>query len=129
MTEKTWQRNTSGLAAHAKQRAECKQQQVEQAISKLLRENKPVNFNAVATSAGVTKAYLYSRPELRDRIEALRTSQRNNLTPQRKPSERTEGSREVLIAAKDRRIKELEQENQRLKEELKQALGKLYERL
>ena len=57
MNGKTWQRNTSGLAAHAKQRAERKQQQVEQAISKLLRENKPVNFNAVATSAGVTKAY------------------------------------------------------------------------
>jgi hypothetical protein len=35
----------------------------------------------------------------------------------------------LLLAAKDRRIKELEQENQRLKEELKIALGKLYERL
>ena len=57
MNGKTWRRNTSGLAAHAKQRAERKQQQVEQAISKLLRENKPVNFNAVATSAGVTKVY------------------------------------------------------------------------
>jgi len=129
MNGKAWQRNTSGLAAHAKQRAECKQQQVEQAISKLLRENRLVNFNTVATSAGVTKAYLYNHPELRDRIEALRASQRNNLAPQRTLSRRTEGSREVLLAAKDRRIKELEQENQRLKEELKMALGKLYEQL
>jgi hypothetical protein len=129
MTEKTWQRNTSGLAAHAKQRAECKQQQVEQAIGKLLRENRPVNFNTVATSAGVTKAYLYNHPELRDRIEALRAAQRNNLTPSRALSGRTEGSRAVLLVAKDRRIKELEQENQKLKEELKVALGKLYEQL
>lgn len=129
MNGKTWQRNTSGLSAHAKQRAEGKQQQAEQAISKLLRENKPVNFNAVATSAGVTKAYLYSHPKLRDRIEALRASQRNNLIPQRAHSERTEGSREMLLAAKDRRIRELEQENQRLKEELKIALGKLYEQI
>ncbi len=83
MNGKAWQRNTSGLAAHAKQRAECKQQQVEQAISKLIRENRLVNFNTVATSAGVTKAYLYNHPELRDRIEALRASQRNNLAPQR----------------------------------------------
>ncbi|MFL5629378.1 MAG: site-specific integrase [Ktedonobacteraceae bacterium] len=34
-----------------------------------------------------------------------------------------------VAPVQDRRIKELEQENQRLKEELKIALGKLYERL
>jgi hypothetical protein len=81
------------------------------------------------TDAGVTKAYLYNHPELRDHIETLRASQRNTITPQRTLSERTESSREVLLAAKDRRIKELEQENQRLKEELKMALGKLYEQI
>ncbi len=129
MKENTWQRNTSGLAAYAKQRAEQKQQQVDQTITKLIRENRPVNFNSVATSAGVTKAYLYGHPMLRERIETLRATQTNKLTPQRTVSERTEGSHQVLLAAKDRRIKELEQENQRLKEELKMALGKLYERL
>ena len=129
MKEKTWQRNTSGLATHARQRAEHKQQQVDQTIGKLLRENKPINFNAVATGAGVTKAYLYTHPELRDRIETLRASQMNTITHRRTLSERTEGSCEVLLAAKDRRIKELAQENQRLKEELKMALGKLYEQL
>ncbi len=129
MTEKTWQRNTSGLAVHAQRRAEHKQQQVDQAIGKLLRENKPINFNAVATAAGVTKAYLYHHPELRDRIETLRASQMSKISPQRSASERTESSRAVLLAAKDRRIKELEQENQRLKEELKVALGKLYEQI
>ena len=41
MKEKTWERNTDGLVAHARQRAERKQQQVDQAISQLLRENKP----------------------------------------------------------------------------------------
>ncbi len=128
MNGKTWQRNANGLAIHARRRAEHKQQQVDQAIGKLLQENKPINFNAVA-AAGVTKAYLYSHPKLRDRIETLRTAHRNTLTPQRTLSERTESSREVLLAAKDRRIKELEQENQRLKEELKMALGKLYEQI
>lgn len=129
MTEKTWQRNTSGLAVHAKLRAEHKQQQVDQAIGKLLRENKPINFNAVATAAGVTKAYLYNHPELRDRIETLRASQMNHITPRRTLSERTEGSREVLLVAKDRRIKELEAENRQLKEELKVARGKWYEQM
>jgi hypothetical protein len=129
VTQKTWQRNTSGLAVHAKQRAEHKQQQVDQAIGKLLRENKLINFNAVATAAEVTKAYLYHHPELRDRIETLRASQMNKVPPKLSTSERTESSREVLLAAKDRRIRELEQENQWLKEELKVALGKLYEQI
>jgi Family of unknown function (DUF6262) len=129
MKEKTWQRNTSGLAAHARQRAEYKQQQVDQAIGKLLRENKPINFNVVATAAGVTKAYLYNHSELRERIETLRASQRNKMTPQQTFSERTEGSRQVLLVAKDRRIKDLEVENRKLKEELKVARGKLYEQV
>ncbi|EFH88129.1 DUF6262 family protein [Ktedonobacter racemifer] len=131
MTKKTWQRNTNGLVAHAKRRAEHKQQQVDQAIDKLLREKKPINFNAVATAAEVAKAYLYHHPELRNRIEMLRASQRKLVPPHRSPSERTESSREVLLAAKDRRIKEQEQEqeNQRLKEALKMALGRLYEQV
>ncbi len=129
MKEKTWQRNTSGLAAHARQRAEHKQQQVDQAIGHLLRENKPINFNAVAAKAGVTKAYLYTHPELRARIETLRASQMNTLTLRRTLSERTEGSREALLVAKNRRIKELEVENRKLTEELKVARGKLYEQV
>jgi hypothetical protein len=68
MKEKIRQRNTNGLAAYARQRALHKQEQVDQAIGQLLAENKPINFNAVATRAGVTKAYLYNHPELRDRI-------------------------------------------------------------
>ncbi len=53
----------------------------------------------------------------------------NTLTLRRTLSERTEGSREVLLVAKDRRIKELEVENRKLKEELKLARGKLYEQV
>jgi hypothetical protein len=37
--------------------------------------------------------------------------------------------KDLLILAKDRRIKELELENLRLKEELKDALSKAYDRL
>jgi cell shape-determining protein MreC len=35
----------------------------------------------------------------------------------------------MLLAAKDRRIKQLEEENRRLQKELKVALGKQYEQL
>ena len=38
----------------------------------------------------------------------------------------TEKGKDVLLAAKQRRIEVLEAENRRLKEELRSALGKLY---
>ena len=129
MKEQARQRNTSGLAAYAKQRAEQKLQKVDHAITTLIRENKPVNFNTVARVAGVTKAYLYNHSQLRERIETLRTTQANHSTSQRTASTRTNESRDVLLVAKDRRIKELEAENRKLKEDLKGAYGKLYERV
>jgi hypothetical protein len=53
------------------------------------------------------------------------------LLPQRfhTPQIRTDKTKDVLLAAKDRRIKALEAENRKLKEELKTAFGKLYERV
>jgi len=72
MSEKTWKRNTTGIAAHAQARREHKRKGVEDAIATLLREQKPINFHIVAKAAGVSKAYLYSQPDLRERIEVLR---------------------------------------------------------
>ena len=72
MSERTWKRNTTGIAAHAQARREHKHKGVEEAIATLLREQKLINFNTVAKAAAVSKAYLYSQPDLRERIEALR---------------------------------------------------------
>ena len=122
-------RNTSGLIAHAKLRAEQTRQHVDQVIVLLLRENKPINFNAVARASGVTKAYLYSQTSLRERIEALR-QQQTKIQSRHMPSRgRTDASKDMLLAAKDRRIKQLEAENRELQQQLKVALGKAYDRL
>ncbi len=117
------------MKAHARLRAEQTRQQVDQVIALLLRENKPINFNAVATAAGVTKAYLYSQPAIRERIEALRQQHAQSQPRYISPKTRTDASKDLLLAAKDRRIEQLEEENRRLQMELKIALGKQYERL
>src|SRR5437588_2943626 len=83
MSKKTWARDTSGLAAHAKQRSEEKRKRVGEAIEKLLREQQAINFNSVAQAAGVSKAYLYSQPDLRERIEALRQQQLEHVVRER----------------------------------------------
>jgi Family of unknown function (DUF6262) len=78
MSEKTWERNTAGIAAHAQKRKEQKRKNVEETIATLLRKQKPVNFHTVAKRAAVSKTYLYSQPDLRERIDALRLQEWNN---------------------------------------------------
>lgn len=126
--------NTRGLLAHAQRKSEEALLRVQQAIDQLLREQQTVNFNTVAKAANVTKSYLYAHQDVRERIEALRTKLGQERIEQRRETQklhqvRTDKTKEVLLAAKDRRIKALEAENRKLKEELKVAYGKLYEQV
>ncbi len=131
MGERTWKRNTAGLTAHAQSRKEHKRKGVEEAIATLLREQKPVNFNTAARAATVSKAYLYSQPDLRERIESLREQAVEHMVRERATSSsgKTDASRDLVILAKDRRIKELEAENRKLQQQLKVALAKVYDQL
>jgi cell shape-determining protein MreC len=132
--ETSVQPNTRGLLAHAQRKAEEAQKRVHQAIDRLLREHQVVNFNTVAKTANVTKSYLYARSDVRERIEALRTQQgqersERSWAERQQHQARTDKTKDVLLAAKDQRIKALEAENRKLKEDLKVAYGKLYERV
>jgi hypothetical protein len=131
MSEKTWKRNTAGLVANAHQRKEDKRKRVEEAITRLLREHRLVNFNSVAKAASVSKTYLYSQPQLRGRIEALRQQEREQTLRERvaRPTGKTDAAKDLVIFAKERRIRELEEENRKLKHQLSVALGKAYDRL
>lgn len=131
MSETTWKRNTTGLTAHAQSRKEHKRKIVESTIATLLREQMPVNFNTVAKAASVSKAYLYSQLDLKERIEALRQQGVEQMLRERttRPTGKTDPSRDLVILAKDRRIKELEAENQKLQQQLKVALAKAYDQL
>lgn len=126
--------NTSGLLAHAQRKSEATQKRVHQAIDQLLREQQIVNFNTVAKAANVTKSYLYAHQDVRERIEVLRTQQgherlERQWTERQQHQAKTDRTKDVLLAAKDRQIKALEAENRKLKEDLKVAYGKLYDRL
>src|SRR5690242_12376199 len=132
--ETTIRPNIAGILAHAQRKSEAAQQRVHQAIDQLLREQQIVNFNTVAKAANVTKSYLYAHQQVRERIEALRTQQgQERIERQRAEHQqhqaRTDRTKDVLLEARDRRIKALEAENRKLKEDLKAAYGKLYDQL
>lgn len=120
--------NTEGLKAHAQNKKDAAIKKVDAAIQKLIKEKGRINFNSVSMESGVSKAYLYNHSDVRERIETLRKQQDGLPSPKQVKREMTEASKDVLIAAKNKRIKALEEENKRLKSELAILRGKLYDR-
>ena len=125
----THERNTDGLVNHAHRKSEKSAQKVDEAIQHLIKNKEKINFNSVSTESGVSKAYLYTHPDIRDRIETLRKQQEGLPSPKQVKREMTDASKDVVIAAKNKRIKELEEENRLLKQELQKVRGKMYDSL
>jgi hypothetical protein len=61
------------LTAAAKAKSQNKTRDAEQAIRRLVKRGEPITFQAVQREAGVSHAFLYNHPELRQRIENLRS--------------------------------------------------------
>jgi Ribonuclease G/E len=74
-------RRTAVLAAAAKAKSEAKAHAADQAIRRLVKRGEPVTFQAVQREAGVSHAFLYGNPGLRDRIERLRAQARPQPAP------------------------------------------------
>ncbi|SHJ63048.1 hypothetical protein SAMN02745944_06262, partial [Clostridium magnum DSM 2767] len=71
----------------------------------------------------------YNNEEVKNRIEELRQQQVSMEMNQRAKYDKTAKSKDIIIMAKDKKIKELEEENKKLKEQLEILRGKLYEKL
>lgn len=123
--------NTSGMVDYQKRKAEDKLRRATESIDLLWAERRSVNFRTVALEAGVTKSYLYSCPALRQRIEALRGQQGQArlvlVSSGELDRRKTDRSKDVLIEAQAKRIRELKEENKRLQEDVKRLHGRLYE--
>ena len=122
-------RNTDGLKAYSKQKQLQTAKKVDVAIKLLIKEKGSINFSSVSERSEVSKAYLYQHQDIRERIEALRKQQQGLPSRKHIKSDMTEPSKDVLLAAKNKRIKVLEDEVKRLKEQLKRLGGKLYDNI
>ncbi len=120
-------RNTAGVKKHAQMKSKETAQKVNQAIQRLIKTKAKINFNQVAMESGVSKAFLYNNQEIRNRIEELRKQQEGLNSPQTIKRNMTDASKDALIAAKNSRIKKLEEENKRLKDELLKLRGMVYD--
>lgn len=119
--------NTEGLKKYAQEKKRLAYEKVDIAIRNINKNKGVINFNAISEVSGVSKTFLYKNAEIRNRIEELRKQQSN--VDAFKPSKKTmtESSKDILLSAKNKRIKELETENKHLKEQLMVLRGKYYD--
>ena len=120
-------RNLGGLNDYSKQKQLVTAKKVDEAIMLLIKEKESINFNCVSKRSGVSKTYLYEHQATRERIEALRKQQLGLPSRKHIKEEMTNSNKDVLLAAKNKRIKVLEDEVKHLKEQLKRLGGELYD--
>lgn len=104
-------------------------QRVDESIRRLVKAKEGINFNSVATDSGVSKATLYNNPEIRGRIESLRQQQSQVPTPKQIKREMDENNKDAIIAALKRKMKKLEDENIKLREQLKFSYAEVYQKI
>ncbi|KMN44564.1 DUF6262 family protein [Bacillus sp. LK2] len=93
-------------------------EKVENAIKRLTKDSKAINFNSVAKEAGVTKATLYNHFDIRERIEFLRDQQEKAYSNAR--VKRNEANQDAMNASLRRRIEKLEARIKELEDENKE---------
>ena len=99
--------NTKGLKEYAKQRSQIALDKVDKAIRELSLTEQKINFNSVSQLSGVSKTFLYKNEEVKKRIEDLRDKQVSKTINQRAKFDKTSKSKDIIIMAKDKKIKEI----------------------
>lgn len=116
--------NSHHIVAAARRRTEATRSRAIAAIRTLDATGRAVSFDAVARTAGVSRSWLYTQPDLReeiDRLRSLRSDRRASLPPARQRAS-DESLRRRLEAATTR-LRQLEEENRQLRDQLARALG------
>ncbi len=114
------------LAAHARTRHEQTLQRAQAALSAMASNSTPVTIARLAAEAGVSRAWIYTQPGLRDQIERMQHGHASG-----RPSARQAGSRASQESLRRRlelahqKISQLRAENQQLRHDLAAAHGQL----
>lgn len=127
-TTKRWQRNTEGLRANAQKKAEHTRERAEAAIALLITEQRPINFKAVAETAGISTAWLYAHETIKERIIHLRAQHTSRFQVKVSVRERaSSASQTAMIAALQKRVHEQAAEIETLKRQVEVAYGLLHQ--
>ncbi len=116
--------NSQHLAAATRRRSMATHKRAVAALHRMDTAGTPINFDAVARQAGVSRSWLYSNPEVRAEIVRLRHRERptaHRAVPDRQRATDPSWKRRLELATE--RIRHLEAVNKRLRDALSEALG------
>lgn len=113
---------------HAERKANTRTK-VDEAIQRLIKAKKVINFNSVAQESRLTKATLYNNDDIRERIESLRHQQAQVPTPAQIKREMDDNNKDAIIASLKRKIKKLEEEKKKLHQQLKINYADVYKEI
>ena len=117
--------NSLHIIAAAHRRTAATRKRAVSALRRMDNTGLPISFDALAREAGVSRSWLYNQPDLRAEIERLRT-RRSPAAPARSIPDRQRASDASLLRRLEsatERIRQLEADNQQLREALALALG------
>jgi hypothetical protein len=116
--------NSAHVISAAKRRHELTRAKAIKAIRDLAQSGAPVTFPAVAARAEVSRSWLYAQPDVKAEIERLRSlTQRPSRAPLPSRQRSSDASLLRRLEIATNRIRELTEDNQRLRRQLAQALG------
>ena len=118
--------NSIHLATAAQKRHENTRIKAIAALHDLDQAGAPINFAAVAEHAGISRSWLYTQTDLKDeirRIRAFREPIPAAATTRREPA--SEASLRNRLSLAHQRIRELDDENHRLRDQIAQLHGQL----
>ena len=122
------QRNVAGLRLHARHKAEETHRRAEEAIAQLHKENRPINYKTVAETAGIATSWLYGDDDLRQRITHLRVQQTPKVQVKiPKLEQASSASKDAMISALQKRVREQAAEITQLKRQVEVAYGLLHQ--
>jgi hypothetical protein len=116
--------NSPAIVAAARRRHELTRAKAVQALRELDRAGALISFAAVAHAAGVSRSWLYAEDDLRQEIIRLREVTRRASTPAVPASQRaSDASLRRRLEAAEQRIRQLREDNDKLRRQLAHALG------
>ena len=118
--------NTEPLLRSIEDRKLKTKQKVESTIKEMIKQNEKINFNSVSAKSGVSKPFLYKYSEIRSKIETLRKQEEKLDSPKQVKRSMTDHSKDVIIASLRKKVKLLEEENKKLREQLKVDWAAIY---
>jgi hypothetical protein len=110
--------NSAHLRAAARSKHEATRSRALAALAKLEAEDTPVTVTVLAKAAGVARSWIYTQPDLMDRIAAAPERPVNSA-----PTRTTDESWQRRLELAHQRIKDLTEENKQLRTQLALAHG------